>query len=95
MPATYYVALPFIRTEDGTAPGEAQECPSEAAAIRRAEGMSRNPANAPRKPPAAPALKVCRRLRHGCTGPIRVVLISRVRSGIHVAVGSWPCENEI
>ena len=23
---TYYVALPFIRTEDGTEPGEAQEC---------------------------------------------------------------------
>jgi hypothetical protein len=43
---TYYVALPFIRTEDGTAPGEARECQSEAAAIRRAEGMSRDPANA-------------------------------------------------
>jgi hypothetical protein len=43
---TYYVALPFIRTEDGTAPGEAQECQSESAAIRRAEGMSRDPANA-------------------------------------------------
>ena len=41
---TYYVALPFIRTED--APGEAKECQSEAAAIRRAEGMSRHPANA-------------------------------------------------
>jgi hypothetical protein len=39
-------ALPFIRTDDGTAPGEAQECQSEAAAIRRAEGMSRDPANA-------------------------------------------------
>ena len=26
MAVTYYVALPFIRTEDGTAPGEAQEC---------------------------------------------------------------------
>ena len=46
MAVTYYVALPFIRTEDGTAPGEAQECQSEAAAIRRAEGMSRDPANA-------------------------------------------------
>ena len=44
MAVTYYVALPFIRTEDGTAPGEAQECQSEAAAIRRAEGMSRDPA---------------------------------------------------
>jgi hypothetical protein len=46
MAITYYVALPFIRTEDGAAPGEAQECQSEAAAIRRAEGMSRDPANA-------------------------------------------------
>jgi hypothetical protein len=46
MAVTYYVALPFIRTDDGTAPGEAQECQSEAAAIRRAEGMSRDPANA-------------------------------------------------
>ena len=46
MAVTYYGALPFIRTEDGTAPGEAQECQSEAAAIRRAEGMSRDPANA-------------------------------------------------
>jgi hypothetical protein len=46
MAVTYYVALPFIRTEDGTAPGEARECQSEAAAIRRAEGMSRDPAYA-------------------------------------------------
>jgi hypothetical protein len=46
MAVTYYVALPFIRTDDGTAPGEAQECQSEAAAIRRAEEMSRDPANA-------------------------------------------------
>jgi hypothetical protein len=46
MAVTYYVALPIIRTEDGTAPGEAQECPSPGSAIRRAEGMSRDPANA-------------------------------------------------
>ena len=46
MAVTYYVALPFIRTEDGTAPGQAQECQSEGSAIRRAEGMSRDPANA-------------------------------------------------
>ena len=46
MAVTYYVALPFIRTDDGTAPGEAQECQSEAAAIRRAEGISRDPAYA-------------------------------------------------
>lgn len=46
MSVTYYVALPFVRTEDGTAAGQAQECPNESSAIRRAESMSRNPANA-------------------------------------------------
>ena len=46
MAVTYYVALPFVRTEDGVAPGEAQEMPNERAAIRRAEAMSREPTNA-------------------------------------------------
>jgi hypothetical protein len=46
MAVTYYVALPFLRTEDGVTPGEAQEMPNEGAAIRRAESMSRDPANA-------------------------------------------------
>jgi hypothetical protein len=46
MSVTYYVALPFVRTEDGVAPGEAQEMLNEGAAIRRAESMSRNPSNA-------------------------------------------------
>jgi hypothetical protein len=46
MSVTYYVALPFIRAEDGSAPGEARECQSEGAAIRQAEVMSRDPANA-------------------------------------------------
>jgi hypothetical protein len=46
MSFTYYVALPFIRTEDGVVPGEAKEMPSEGAAIRRAESMSRDAANA-------------------------------------------------
>jgi hypothetical protein len=46
MSVTYYVALPFARTDDGdTAPGAAQECQSKGAAIRRAKGMSRDPAN--------------------------------------------------
>ena len=45
MSVTYYVALPFIRAEDGSAPGEARECQSEGAAIRQAEVMSRDPAN--------------------------------------------------
>lgn len=46
MSVTYYVALPFMRTEDGVTPGEAQEMPNEGAAIRRAEAMSRDTANA-------------------------------------------------
>jgi hypothetical protein len=46
MAVTYYVALPFVRTEEGVAPGQAQEMPNEPAAIRRAESMSQDPANA-------------------------------------------------
>jgi len=45
MSVTYYVALPFVRTEDGMAAGKAQEMPNEPAAVRRAEVMSRDPAN--------------------------------------------------
>ena len=46
MSVTYYVALPFVRTEDGVAPGQAQELPNEMAAVRRAEAMSRQQENA-------------------------------------------------
>ena len=46
MSVTYYVALPFVRMEEGVAPGQAQEMPKEGAAIRRAELMSRDAANA-------------------------------------------------
>jgi hypothetical protein len=45
MPLTYYVALPFVRTEDGIAAGQAQECQSAPEANRNAEAMSRNPLN--------------------------------------------------
>jgi hypothetical protein len=45
MAVTYYAALPFLRTEEGVAPGEAQEMPNEGAAIRRAESMARDPSN--------------------------------------------------
>jgi hypothetical protein len=38
----YYVAMPFVPMEHGLAPGQAVECTSEAAAIRRAEAMSRH-----------------------------------------------------
>ena len=37
----YYVALPFTQVDGGLAPGEAVECPHGAAAIRRAEALSR------------------------------------------------------
>ena len=44
---TYYVALPFVRLENGgLAPGQAVECPHSAAAIRRAEVMSQGEMNA-------------------------------------------------
>jgi hypothetical protein len=42
----YYVALPFVHVEGGLGPGEAVECPSGAAAIRRAQAMAFNEANA-------------------------------------------------
>ena len=46
MPLTYYVALPFVRTEGGiAAAGQAQECQSAPEANRKAEAMSRNPLN--------------------------------------------------
>jgi hypothetical protein len=45
MSVTYYVALPFLPTEDGVTPGQAQECPNEHSALRQAEAMSRKPPN--------------------------------------------------
>ena len=42
----YYVALPFIHAEGGLAPGEAVECPHGAAAIRRAQALASDKANA-------------------------------------------------
>lgn len=42
----YYVAMPFSPTDHDLAPGQAVECPSESSAIRRAEAMSRQAANA-------------------------------------------------
>lgn len=38
---TYYVALPFVATDDGIAAGEATECFSANAAVMRAEALSR------------------------------------------------------
>jgi hypothetical protein len=44
---TYYMALPFVRLENGgLAPGQAVECAHSSAAIRRADAMSRSEMNA-------------------------------------------------
>lgn len=43
MSLTYYVALPFLRTDDAIVPGQPQEVPNEHSAMRLAETMSRKP----------------------------------------------------
>ncbi len=43
MDVTYYVALPFVASDDGIAAGEATECLSANAAVMRAEALSRKP----------------------------------------------------
>jgi len=40
---TYYVALPFVISDDGVAPAEAVECFNPNAAVMRAEALSRKP----------------------------------------------------
>jgi hypothetical protein len=43
----YYVALAFVRLENGgLVPGEAVECPHSSAVLRRADAMYRSEANA-------------------------------------------------
>jgi hypothetical protein len=37
--ATYYVALPFVASDDGSAPGEAVVCFNPNAPVIRAEGL--------------------------------------------------------
>jgi hypothetical protein len=43
MSVTYFVALPFIDSEEGPQPGEAVECQSPGQAKARAEALSRKP----------------------------------------------------
>ena len=43
MSVTYYVAIPFLLADDALVPGQAQEAPNEAAAMRLAEKLSRQP----------------------------------------------------
>jgi hypothetical protein len=38
---TYYVALPFVASDDGVAAGEATECFNSVAVVMRAEALSR------------------------------------------------------
>jgi len=45
MPVTYFVALPFVGTEEGVAPAQAHECQSYGAAVRQAEVLSRTAPN--------------------------------------------------
>ena len=45
MSVTYFVALPFVNSEEGPMPGEAMECPNQGAALLKAEAMSRKPEN--------------------------------------------------
>ena len=40
---SYYVALPFVATDDGIAPGEAVECFNPNSAVLRAEAFSHKP----------------------------------------------------
>lgn len=40
---TYYVALPFVPSDDGIATGEAVECFNPNAAVMKAEALSRKP----------------------------------------------------
>jgi hypothetical protein len=42
----YYVALPFIHVEGGLAPGRVVECPTGTVAIRRAQALASDKANA-------------------------------------------------
>lgn len=43
---TYYVALPFVFSDDDMAAAEAAECLSANAAVMRAEALSRKPGHA-------------------------------------------------
>ena len=40
---TYYVALPFVASDEGIAPGEAVECINPNSAVMKAEALSRKP----------------------------------------------------
>jgi hypothetical protein len=42
---TYYVALPFVASDDGVAPGEAIECFNPNSAVMNAEALARKPGN--------------------------------------------------
>jgi hypothetical protein len=40
---TYYVAMPFMVSDDGLSPGEATECMNPNSAVMRAQALARKP----------------------------------------------------
>jgi hypothetical protein len=52
---TYYVALPFVASEDGIAAGEPTECFNPTAVVIRAEALSRKEGHLARSHSAAQA----------------------------------------
>jgi hypothetical protein len=48
---TYYVALPFVASDDGVAAGEPTECFNPVAVVMRAEALSRGQAEIARRGP--------------------------------------------
>jgi hypothetical protein len=42
---TYYVARPFVASDDGVAPGEAIECFNPNSAVMKTEALARKPGN--------------------------------------------------
>ena len=40
---TFYVALPFVASDDGISPGKPVECFNSSAAVMRAEALSQKP----------------------------------------------------
>jgi hypothetical protein len=82
MSFTYYVALPFVRTEEGVAPGEAQEMLNEGAAIRR-NGLYSTRLRGCHRAPQIPEESGCRVSARAGDDPSR----ERIRNPAPEAVG--------
>ena len=66
MSVTDYVALSFIETPDGPAPGHPQECPSETIAISTARGLARQTSHIGRLLPLRLIIAAVARLLIAC-----------------------------